>query len=194
MQAQTRYETNKNGEDIELNENEELCNKCGGTGEADQTGYFFPTICSKCQGEKKLDWVSRITGVAPKPSMTCGSGSSTSYSTSGPGHTHTLPNHTHGGFQIAHGSNITISPSYYKVALDEENIEINGKSIKEYVQEMIAEKLAKEVDEHIMRSFKIQKEQILNSKGRKFFGNGIISKLLLLCDPKQRFRGKNKKD
>jgi hypothetical protein len=194
MPAQTRYEMSKSGEVIELNENEELCNKCGGTGEADPAGYYFPNICSKCQGEKKLDWISRITGVAPKPSMTCGSGSYTSHSTSGPGHTHTLPNHTHGGFQISHGSNITISPSCYKVALDEENVEINGKSIKEYVQEVMAEKLAKEVDEHIMRSFKIQKEQILNSKGRKFFGNGIISKLLLLCDPKQRFRGKNKKD
>jgi len=43
-------------EEIELKEGEVICNKCNGTG---FDGFF---LCPKCQGEKKLDWISYITG------------------------------------------------------------------------------------------------------------------------------------
>jgi len=46
---------------------EYICDVCNGTGkifdELDKSGSVSWTICNKCQGEKKLNWLENIFGV-----------------------------------------------------------------------------------------------------------------------------------
>ena len=53
---------------IVLEEGETICDRCNGSG-YDPRGddaQFFRIICQKCQGEKKVDWISNITGIKEK--------------------------------------------------------------------------------------------------------------------------------
>ena len=45
-------------------DDEIICDRCKGLGFV--SAMYCPYICPKCQGEKKLDWISAITGVPPK--------------------------------------------------------------------------------------------------------------------------------
>jgi len=66
-------------DEVILEEGEIICNKCEGSGYI-SVGSNFYQLCPKCQGEKKLDWISAITGVASKLSASCGSHGSSSSS------------------------------------------------------------------------------------------------------------------
>lgn len=62
---------------LELDESkgEVICPECEGYGQICKEDSFMILRCPKCQGKKKLDWVERITGVAPPEEKiyTCGS-------------------------------------------------------------------------------------------------------------------------
>ncbi len=159
---------------VELKEGEIICNKCNGTGtntDSNPSGYVWPNVCSKCQGEKKLDWISAATGVAPKEVSSfssSGHGSSSSHGNIS-GHTHHMPNHIH-----THPISNNYSTDYSKMVLSEEQVEIRGQPIREYVAGIVAEKLAEEI--HIKRengsnklSKAIENEMLkLNMQGAKF--------------------------
>ena len=77
-QNQTNDPFENSIEEIELQEYESICDVCKGTGmnpKYNYTNNCIEILCPKCQGEKKLDWVSVATGIAKKPSS--------SYSSSG---------------------------------------------------------------------------------------------------------------
>ena len=72
-------------DEIVLKEDEIICDRCKGSGY--EPGYdpsrVIRLTCQKCQGERKLDWISAITGVPPKQyysgsSSSCGGMASTS--------------------------------------------------------------------------------------------------------------------
>jgi len=142
------------GEKIKLEEGEIICDECEGRGiDSSYTGYF-PVPCQKCQGEKKLDWVSKITGVAPKIVNSYFSGTSFGYSGSsfcG----------TSGGYQATSGYS---SPSHTHTA------PISA-----------VQAVASKIDKEIIESYKVVTEQ-KNKTWRKIFGNRIISKLLFFCN------------
>lgn len=172
-------------EEIELQEGETICDKCEGTGmNSDNNMVYFPNVCQKCQGEKKLDWISRATGVAPKEepySMFNNGTSGYSLASSsggyhGPSHNHTI-----------NSPNLTSS----KISISADQLEINGEPLNEYIAAILAEELSKKIDEEIIEAYIAQKEQT-NKKRRKLFDNRIFSKLLFFRNFKQRV--KNKKD
>jgi hypothetical protein len=180
--------------EIKLEEGEIICNECDGKGI--DTHGFFSMVCPKCQGEKKLDWISAATGVAPKPNPSDSSPSSSGYG---------IPSYTYSygtsgvlsNTGIAPSHNHTIDQNYHsKVILDEDDVYINDKSIKEYISDAVitelSQKLANTIDKEILETYIKQTEQTLNTKRRKLFGNRIFSKLLFFFNFKQRF--KNKKD
>ena len=49
---------------LHLEEWEMLCNECGGCGD-DPSSNTFTTICPKCQGAGKVDWLENILGKNP---------------------------------------------------------------------------------------------------------------------------------
>jgi len=55
-------------DEIVLKEGEKICDRCEGSGyEPKQCeAQWFRTVCKKCQGEKKVDWISNVTGVKEK--------------------------------------------------------------------------------------------------------------------------------
>lgn len=156
--------------EIELQEGETICDKCEGTGRDPNHNHpwNWTNICPKCQGEKKLDWISRATGVAPKdPYSMPGLASSSGCGGYGPSHNHT----------IGYNSSLTSC----KLAVSDNQLEIDGKPVKEYVAAIVAEELAKKIDEEIIEAYIAQREQT-NKKRRKLFDNRIFSKLLFFCN------------
>ncbi|MFW9871519.1 MAG: hypothetical protein ACFFG0_00245 [Candidatus Thorarchaeota archaeon] len=167
-----------------LREDEIICNKCDGSGN-DPDNYWM--VCPKCQGERKLDWVSAATGVAPKISW----GGTSSYShssSSGIGILGTSgisdPSHSHRFVKSTY-----IQP---KLDLNDKNITIRGKPISQYIYSVVSDLLAKKIDKEFMESNISSQEQNKNKNRRVFFDNRIISKFLFLSYFKQRI--KNKKD
>jgi len=74
-------------DEVILEEGDIICNKCEGSGYVSGCDKCEGAVhvsdyqlCPKCQGEKKLDWISAITGVASKLSTSCGSHGSSSSS------------------------------------------------------------------------------------------------------------------
>lgn len=165
-------------EEIELKEGEFICDVCDGTGKDPGYEYsYWPySICPKCQGEKKLDWVSIATGVPKKID---------------PQHFHSSSGHGVTGCTQGHIHALNTSPS--KMILDSGAVEIDNKSIKDYIQDVVAEKLAIEIDKHIMEALQNQEEQI-NKKRRKFFDNRIFSKFMFFRNFKQRVKDKKDKN
>lgn len=53
---------------LKLEEWEMVCNKCEGCG-----GTWIHTVCTKCQGKGKVDWVENIVGRKPESIDTSGS-------------------------------------------------------------------------------------------------------------------------
>ena len=51
---------------MNLKEGEMMCDKCDGK-RFTLSDTMFPILCSKCNGEGKVDWIENITG---KPVMT----------------------------------------------------------------------------------------------------------------------------
>ena len=166
-------------EEIKLEEWEMICDVCNGTGENPQWSggdWWSDSVCPKCQGEKKLDWVSVATGVAKKVDPWNSSGSSSG-----------IANHTHGNFMSIVGDCNVSS----KISIVADEIEIDSKPMSEYIQDMIASRFAEEIDKKVLEALQNQKEQIIK-KRRKFFDNRFISKFLFFCNFKQRVQ--NKKD
>ena len=170
-------------EEIVLKDGEEICDRCDGSGYEPKVdpNQFFRMPCSKCQGDKKVDWISNVTGVAPKePSYGC---SSSGYSTGfGVGaHTHNIA-----GDVYSYSFDSCISYSGV-MNITEDQLEIKSKPIKEYINAIVSKK----IDEKMMESCIEQKEQTLNKKGwRKIFDNRIFSKLLFFNNFKQKNKSK----
>lgn len=173
------YNSGKSGksiiDELDLQDGECICDVCKGTGidpEKAEGIWIGGNFCPKCQGMKKLDWVSRITGVPPfvdgmassSGGVLCQSGSSL-YTT--------LPNHTH---SIHLGQVMSVSS---------ENIEIDGKKFDKYLEDQVEIKIRSELN--IIRLIKNTKEQIIN-KWRKFFDNRIFSKFMFFSNFKQRIK------
>jgi len=78
---------------LEIDESlgELVCDVCGGRGvipsEITET-ITYQSICWKCQGDGKVDWVSHITGKPQKPMFGFASTSSFTASTPNGGHSH----------------------------------------------------------------------------------------------------------
>lgn len=117
-------------------------------------------ICDKCNGLGKLDWVSNAM---EKPN--------------------------HGMFifmdsSSAIGSTIT---SAARIIVDD--IEIKGKSFEQAVSDIVAKKLAEEIDKQILEQLK--NDVVLQPrKGGKNFGNRIFSKLMFYLNFKQKKQNK----
>lgn len=160
------YQLPTNNEII-LNDGEMICDACGGTGwdKEGLTAWGGRKICHKCQGERKLDWVSKITGV---------------------------PEKDYTGIDSS-GSISTLSRTSTALSLDKDVL-INDKPIEKYIKDVVveklSEKLAERIDEQIIEAMTKHIEQN-NKKRRKFFDNRIFSKLMLFCNFKQ--ASKNKK-
>ena len=59
-------------EKFNLEENEYICDKCGGTGRVNNFNPYHPyyshrrkVFCPMCQGTGKLDWIENIVGKKP---------------------------------------------------------------------------------------------------------------------------------
>jgi len=116
---------------IVLKKGETICDRCNGSG-YDPKGddsQFFRIICQKCQGEKKVDWISNITGIKEKELP--------------PGNIYTQQ------YDI---SSLT-------AAFDSDSVMIDDKPLKEYIREVLASELAERIDEEILRMFKEEREQ-----------------------------------
>lgn len=150
--------------EIILNDGEMICDACDGTGWGKElTIWGGKTLCHKCQGERKLDWVSKITGVPEKEYTGIDSSGSIYFGT------------------------LSYAPSTFSIDKD---VLIDDKPIKTYIKDVVAKKLAEEFDKQITEAITKHMEQN-NKKGRKFFDNRIFSKLMLFCNFKQ--ASKNKK-
>lgn len=177
-------ETGESGKSIlsesDLKEGEFLCDVCNGTGQDPNqvdNGYFWTPVCPKCQGEKKLDWVSIATGIKPKEYNYGGLSSSSGCS-----------GNMFGGTS---GSAISTNLISSKLNLNSDVVEVDGKGFQDYIMNLVAEHVAVELDKQILEIFNNTKEQ-KTKKRRGFFDNRIFSKLLFYCNFKQRV--KNKKD
>lgn len=161
--------------EIELKEGEFICDVCNGTGldpKHESIEWYFKPTCPKCQGKKKLDWISIATGIPKEPDIVYGASSSSSFSL--PGHLHTC-------------LNTNISPG--TIELDAESVNINGVTFKEYIQDELAQYLANEIDKRVVEALKKEKEQ-KPKKWRKFFDNRIFSKFMFFNNFKQRIKSK----
>jgi len=147
-------------DEIVLKEGEKICDRCEGSGyEPKQCkAQWFRAVCKKCQGEKKVDWISNVTGVKEKD-ITLAAGDSS------------------GGFT-----------SFSSVVTSSE-ICIGNTPIREYIQEVAAKEVAKQVDTEILRILK-EKEQQNNKGWRQIFDNGIIHKLMFFDYFKQKNKSK----
>ena len=54
------------GTEIKLNEGEEFCPECEGTGMEVDDNKPFLSCCNKCLGKGTLDWIEQVIGVYPK--------------------------------------------------------------------------------------------------------------------------------
>jgi len=154
-------------EEIVLKDGEELCDKCEGSGLEPQDGPqpWYRANCSKCQGEKKVDWISNITGVKEKEYI-IGADSSASM-----------------GWSASYATS--------KLTLDED-IMVGDKSLSDYVRNIAAQELADKIDGEILRNLegKWQQNNKKNKGWRKIFDNRIFSKLLFFDNSKQKNKSK----
>jgi hypothetical protein len=97
-------------DELILEDGEIICDKCEGTGVVSPEIFF--TICPKCQGEKKLDWISAITGVKPKSitSGGCSSSGASMSSTSNPSGSSGLFVPFRNGFGLSGTSGYSFNP------------------------------------------------------------------------------------
>lgn len=108
---------NARGEEVILNEDEMICDHCGGSGiEEDNidpnANYIISPHCNKCKGHGKVDWISNATGV----------------------------NDPLGYFSFS--DDISISNT-----IEAKDIYIDGKSIIDFMSQKIAEEVDKKIME-----------------------------------------------
>jgi hypothetical protein len=145
--------------EIILKEGEVICDKCNGDGYDSDISptSFFKLKCEKCQGKKKVDWISNITGIKQEPLTIAGSTSS------------------------LRSSYLTNS----KIHLDGD-VMVGDKPLNEYVRDIAAKELSDKIDGEILRSLeKTWQQNNKKDKGwRKIFDNRIFSKLLFFNNSK----------
>ena len=116
---------------IVLEEGETICDRCNGSGyePIGDDAQVLRMSCKKCQGEKKVDWISNITGIKEKE-LTCGGIYTQQYNVTG-----------------------------LAADFESSFVRIDDKPLEEYIREVTASELAKRIDEEILRMFKEEREQ-----------------------------------
>jgi hypothetical protein len=121
----------------ELLEGELLCDKCNGTGSAPVKDYMLR--CPKCLGTGKLDWIENARGgkVAPISPSS---------------------------FFIDSSSFTSFSNT---IEFDTENIKVKGKSLKDYITDVMASQLAEKIDKMIYEQLSEKYGSVLGTQMKK---------------------------